>query len=195
MAITEQDRTQIVGAAKALFQERKQFNLDDLSDYLRTVVNIRVEPTDIEEILSRLFERQGANLPAIELHQCMVFRRSAIAYWLAQYAILVMEEQYIQPAEDEKDNKVSAHVYLFFGVAGNEPQVGKLLGMARSTKDILDYLKSQGIEVSGWHPLDKGQWKHFIPHTSEKIDELVKSFGKSLYGKGLSTTNTIVYAL
>jgi hypothetical protein len=88
---------------------------------------------------------------------------------------------------------VNVHVYLFFGVAGDTEQTGKFLGVARSTKDILDYLKSQGIEIGNWHPLDKGQWKRFIPHSSEKIDELVKSFGKSLYCKG--TTNSVVFAL
>src|SRR6266571_2207554 len=103
VAITEQDRTQIMGAAKALFAERKTFSLDDLTDYLRSVVNVKVDPADVEESLSRLFERQGGNLPALELHQCMLFRRSALAYWLGQYAILVMEEVYkSEPAEGEK---------------------------------------------------------------------------------------------
>lgn len=196
MAITEQDRTQILGAAKALFQERKTFSLDDLSDYLRSVVNVKVDPADVEESLSRLFEPKGANLPAIELHQCMAFRRSAMAYWLGQYAILVMEQNYIsQPAEgEEAHNKIRANVYLFFGIAGDEPETGKLLGMARSTKDILDYLKTQGIEVGNWHPLDKGAWKRFVPQSEDKIEELVKSFGKSLYAK-LGTANSVVFAL
>src|SRR6266571_1575600 len=121
-----------------------------------------------------------------------------MAYWLGQYAILVMEENYIsQPTEgEEAHNKIRANVYLFFGIAGDEPETGKLLGMAKSTKDILDYLKGQGIEVGNWHPLDKGAWKRFIPQSSDKIDELVKSFGKSLYGgKGVGTTNSVVFAL
>jgi hypothetical protein len=196
VAITDQDRTQIMGAAKALFQQKKAVNLDDLTDYLRSVVNVKLETADVEESLSRLFERQGANLPAIELHQCMLFRRSALAYWMADYAILVMEEIYIsEPDEGEKEGSTRTHVYLFFGVAGDAEQTGKLLGMARSTKDVLDVLKSHGIEIGNWHPLDRGAWKRFIPYSSEKIDEFVGKFGKSMFGKSLGTTSSVIYAL
>jgi hypothetical protein len=198
MAITEQDQRRVLGAAKALFQERKSVSLDDLTEYIRSVLNIQVETTDVEESLTRLFERPGGNLPAIELHQAMAFRRSALAYWLGQYAILVIESTYIaEVAEGEKESNTRTNVYLFFGVAGNEPQTGKFLGVARSTKGILEHLKAQGIEVGGWHPLDSEQWKTFIPHSPEKITELAKTFGKSLYsGRYDSQQQTaIVFAL
>lgn len=195
MAITEQDQEKIQGAAKALFQERKTLSLEEVTDYLRSVVHFPVDPADVETCLARLFERQGGNLPAIELHQCMLFRRSALAYWMAQYAILVIEEVFkSEPAEGEKEGTVRTHVYLFFGVAGDEPQTGKFLGAAKDPKDILDYLKTQGIEVGNWHPLDRGAWKHFIAHSPEKIEELAKSFGYSLFVKG-GTTTSIIYAL
>jgi hypothetical protein len=190
LAITEQDQRQVLGAAKALFQQKKVVNLDDLTDYIRSVIHLQLEPADVEEAVSRLFERQGGNLPAIELHQCMIFRRSALAYWMAQYAILVMEEIYrSEPAEGETE--IRGDIYLFFGIAGDDPQMGKFLGAARSTKDVLEFLKSQGIEVQGWHPLDPDQWKSLVPHTAEKIQELVKDFGKSLFAKNRS----VLYAL
>lgn len=194
MAITDVDRDRILGAAKALFQEKKSVSLENLTDYLRTVVNIQVDPSDVEESLTRLFERQGSNLTAIELDQAMVFRRSALAYWMAGYAILVMEEIYKSEPADEKD-AVRANVYLFFGIAGDEPQSGKFLGAARTAKDILEYLKGKEIEVGRWHPLDKGQWKNFVPHSSDKIDELVKTFGNSLYSKEHGAAKSITFSL
>lgn len=192
VAITEQDQAKIAGAVRALFQERKVVSLDQTGEYLRSVVNLHLEQTDIEECIARLFEPRGANLPAIELHQAMLFRRSAMAYWLGQYAILVMEEQYIQPAEEEKDSKIRAHVYLFFGIAGDAEQIGKFLGAARSTQAILEYLKKEGIDVGNWHPLDPGQWKRFVSQSAEKIEGLVKTFGASLYAENVDPQQKLI---
>lgn len=178
MAVTEQDVERIYGSARALFQERKTLSLEDVSEYLRTVANTPMESADIEECLTRLFEKNTGNAPAVELHQAFLFRNAAMGYWLGVYRILVLQ------VTVERGENGCFLAYPFYGVA--EDGRVKHLGIAFGTKHVLEHLKAQGVEVDRWFPI--ANWTKIVP--GEREDNL-KRF--SNLGKSLNETHPLVF--
>lgn len=170
MALTEQDQQRMYGAAKALFRERKRLTLDEVAEYLRTVTKTPMEIADIEEGFSRLFERRGGTLPAVELYQAFLFRNAAIGYWRSEYAIIVIRTSTI--VADGKPWRI----YAFYGLAGEEK--GKCIGVAAGIGNILQYLKDVGLDIAGWFPLT--QWEHLLPGTPQERTDLISRLGQEI---------------
>lgn len=173
MAISEKEAACVYGTAKALFQEKKTVSLEDVSDYLRTVANTPMVTADIEECLTRLFEKQH-NAPAVQLHQAFLFRKAAVGYWLGAYRIQVIEIR----VEQSEEMRFTA--YPFYGIAdGARP---KLLGIAFNTSSVLDYLKKQGVEIDQWFPI-----------VNELSEESLKQL--SMLSQNLNATQPIVFLI
>lgn len=170
MGVTDQDVERIYGSARALFRERKTICLEDVSEYLRTVANTPMEPADIEECLTRLFEKNAENAPAVELHQAFLFRNAAMGYWLGVYRILVLQVT----VERGEDSRFLA--YPFYGVA--EDGRAKHLGIAFGTTHVLEHLKAQGVEIDHWFPV--ANWTTMIPGEREEHLKRFSNLGKSL---------------
>jgi hypothetical protein len=178
LGVTEQDIERIHGSAKALFQERKTISLEDVSEYLRTVANTPMEATDIEECLTRLFEKSTGNMPAVALHQVFLFRNAAIGHWLGAYRILVLQVT-IERGEDTR-----FLAYPFYGLADDGR--AKHLGIAFGTGHVLNHLKEQGVEIEHWFPV--ANWTKLVPGERE---ENLKRF--SNLGKSLNETHPLVF--
>lgn len=169
MALTEQDQQRVYGAAKALFSERKRLTLDEVVAYLRTVTNTPMETADIEESFSRLFERRGGNLPAVELYQAFLFQNAAIGYWRSEYAIVVIRTSIVADGKPWR-------IYACYGLAGEER--GKFIGVAAGIGNILKYLRDVGLDISGWFPL--AQWEHLLPGTPQERTDLISRLGQEI---------------
>jgi hypothetical protein len=175
VAVTKQDVERIYGCAKALLQEKRAISIEDVSEYMRTVINAPMLVADIEECLVRLFEKAG-NDPAVDLHQAFLFRDAAVGYWLGVYRILVL-----QIRVDRGENGCFL-AHAFYGVPDDGQ--AKLLGISLKAANILAYLKEQGVEIERWFPL--ADWTKIVKGTRE---ETLKHLGN--LSKSLSESNPI----
>jgi hypothetical protein len=182
----------VLGAARALFQERKSLSVDDIRAYLKEVAHIHLPETEVEEIVGRLFIGQVGNLPAVELHQAFVFKRAARGFWLGQYSILVLQCAYTLPDQTEESG-TGRSLYLLFGIAGDEEAAERLLGAASDTRHVQAQLQEVGIDIGGWFPLATSQWQALLPHTKD-LKEIVEKFGKSLFSPTGSARTAFVGA-
>lgn len=177
MAVQEQDVERIYGCARALFQEKKAISIEDVTEYMRTVANAPMLVADIEECLTRLFDKSTGNNPAVELHQAFLFRHAAVGYWLGTYRILVLQVRAMRGEE-----KQAFLAYPIYGVP--EDGTAKLIGIATQAKHVLEFLTAQGVEISRWFPLE--DWEKLV---SGKREEILKELA-TLSSK-LSETMTV----
>ena len=178
MAVQETDVERIYGCAKALFQENKAISVEEVVEYMRTVANMPLLAEDIEECLTRLFDKTTGNNPAVELHQAFLFRHAAVGYWLGTYRILVLQ---VRPTREEEKQPFFA--YPMYGVP--DDGAAKLISIATHPKHALEFLKTQGIDITRWFPLEN--WTKLVPGKPEEISkELVYLSSK------LSETMTVV---
>lgn len=172
MAVQERDVERIYGCARALFQEKKAISVEDVTEYMRAVANAPMLVADIEECLTRLFDRSTGNNPAVELHQAFLFRYAAVGYWLGAYRILVLQVRATRGEE-----KQASHAYPFYGVP--EDGTAKLIGVATRVKHVLEFLTAQGIEISRWFPLGD-DWEKLVPGKREEILKELVALGSKL---------------
>jgi hypothetical protein len=170
----------ILGAARALFQERKSVSVDDIRDYLKHVAQVPVSVSEVEEIVGRLFTGETSHLPAVALHQVFLFKRAARGFWLGQYGVLVLQRTF-KVTEPQPGGGTGRNVYLLFGLADDGTEISaKFLGAAISPDEVLKQLSQAGVAIEGWFPLSVEQWKALLS-TIDDLDELAEKFGASLY--------------
>jgi hypothetical protein len=169
----------VLGAARALFQERKVLSIEEIRNYLKNVAQVHVSESEVELILSRWLCGQADNLPAVALHQAFLFKRSARGFWRGQYSVLVLERVYgLDSSENQKSGRV---LYLVYGIADDGEATAKFLGAAVSPEVVLKHLQQSGLEITGWFPLSAEQSKALLTPTTEDLKGLVDQFGKSLF--------------
>jgi hypothetical protein len=190
---TEQQATteRVLGAARALFQERKILSVDEVRDYLKSVAQVHLPASEVEECISRLFSGQMENLPAVALQQAFLFKRAARGIWRGQYSILIVEKIYNLP-EPTDTSGGGRDIYLMFGVADDEEATSKFLGAASSPDTALQLLKQFSLEIDGWFPLSASQCKTLLAR--DDLKELVAKFGKSLFSDSGSAKSTFIGA-
>jgi hypothetical protein len=177
---------QVIGAARALFRERRTLSVDDIRTYLKQVAQVHLSEIEVEETVNHLLSGHAGNLPAIALHQAFVFKRAARGFWHGQYSILVVEATYQLPSPTATSG-TGRGIYFTFGIADDEEATEKFLGAASNPEAVLKLLQQEGIEIDGWFPLAAEQWKALL-HTTKDLKTIVEKFGPSVYSAAGTTT-------
>ncbi len=136
--LLEEKRHRVYSTALTLLKQGKSVSTEQIYESLHAFSDY--SPRDVVQSLRQLFERVGAGLQPVQLHQAFLFAKAAVGHWKSEYSVLI-----VQGRKNEET------VYHIYGVVGPHPASAH--AYAHSTREVLGHLEAQGIRIADWYPL------------------------------------------